>query len=220
MAWQHCMPQSHSDTEQSKMKNLFKRIRKPQVDEAITIVSGLPRSGTSMMMKMLEAGGIPPMTDLIRTADDDNPKGYYEYERVKKMPEGDTAWLPEAKGKAIKVISALLEHLPQGYTYRVIFMHRKLDEVLASQKQMLVRSDKPTDKVSDEKLSEIYGKHLAKVQSWLAAQPNFSVLFVDYNALLAEPDAHMRQISRFLEDQVDFEKMAGVIDPNLYRQRK
>jgi hypothetical protein len=202
------------------MNDLFKFTHKSENKEYVTIVSGLPRSGTSMMMKMLEAGGIPPMTDLIRTADDDNPKGYYEYERVKKMPEGDTAWLPEAKGKAVKVISALLEHLPKGFSYRVIFMHRKMDEVLASQKQMLVRSNKPTDKVSDEKLADIYGKHLAKIQSWMSAQPNFSVLYLDYNALLSEPGEHLPQIARFLADQVDVDKMAGVIDPQLYRQRK
>jgi hypothetical protein len=202
------------------MKSLFKFNRKAENAQFITIVSGLPRSGTSMMMKMLEAGGIPPMTDQIRTADEDNPKGYYEFERVKKMPEGDTAWVAEAHGKAVKVISALLEHLPPGYSYTVIFMQRKMEEVLASQKQMLVRSNKPADKVSDEKLAEMYMKHLARVQSWLAAQPNFSVLYVDYNAMVSDPARHIEQISRFLGDQVDAGKMAGVIDPNLYRQRK
>jgi hypothetical protein len=99
-------------------------------------------------------------------------------------------------------------------------MHRKLDEVLASQKQMLVRSDKPTDKVSDEKLAEMYAKHLAKVEAWMRDQPNVSVLYVDYNAMLADPQAHVGEIGRFLGDQVDAEKMIGVVDPNLYRQRK
>jgi hypothetical protein len=202
------------------MRNLFKSNRTQKKDDFITIVSGLPRSGTSMMMKMLEAGGISPMTDQLRTADEDNPKGYYEFERVKKMPDGDTAWLADAGGKAVKVISALLEHLPQGYTYKVIFMQRRIDEVLASQKQMLVRSDKPTDKVSDEKLAEMYGKHLAKIQSWLAAQPNFSVLYVDYNTMLSDPEVYAGQIARFLGDQVDNAKMVSVVDPSLYRQRK
>ncbi|HZD55295.1 MAG TPA: hypothetical protein VE136_01120, partial [Anaerolineales bacterium] len=99
----------------------------------MTIVSGLPRSGTSMMMKMLEAGGVPPLTDEIRTADRDNPKGYYEFERVKKMPDGDKAWMVEARGKSVKVISALLEHLPPQYDYKVIFMRRDMNEILASQ---------------------------------------------------------------------------------------
>jgi hypothetical protein len=202
------------------MKGLLKFVRKPKTIEYITIVSGLPRSGTSMMMKMLEAGGIPPLTDKIRTADEDNPKGYYEFERVKKMPEGDKTWVDEAGGKAVKVISALLEHLPPEHNYRVIFMRRAMPEVLASQKQMLVRSDKPTDKVSDEKLAEMYVKHLAKVEAWLRAQTNVSVLYVDYNAMLADPRVHIGQVGRFLGDQLDVEKMAGVIDPQLYRQRK
>jgi len=96
--------------------------------EAITIVSGLPRSGTSMMMKMLEAGGLPVLTDEIRTADADNPRGYYEFERVKQI-ETDNAWLPEARGKAVKMIAALLKHLPPDYRYRVIFMQRKMEEL-------------------------------------------------------------------------------------------
>jgi hypothetical protein len=202
------------------MKNLFRSIRKPKVTEFITIVSGLPRSGTSMMMKMLEAGGLPPLTDQIRTADDDNPKGYYEFERVKKMPDGDIAWVDGTQGKAVKVISALLEHLPPDYSYRVLFMERKMDEILASQHQMLVRSGKPTDKVSDEKLAEMYSKHLAKVKNWLNEQPNILVLYLDYNAMLAEPDKSSVQINQFLGDSLNAEKMAAVIDPNLYRQRK
>jgi hypothetical protein len=210
----------HKHVRDMIMKSLFQFNRKQKTDDYITIVSGLPRSGTSMMMKMLEAGGILPMTDQIRTADEDNPKGYYEFERVKKMPEGDTAWVAEAGGKSVKVISALLEHLPPGYTYKVIFMQRKIDEVLASQKQMLVRSDKPTDKVSDEKLAEMYAKHLAKIRSWLAAQPNFSVLYVDYNAMLSDPTPYTNEISRFLGDQVNAEKMGVIVDTDLYRQRK
>ena len=127
----------------------FKRFGKKE-EKFVTVVSGLPRSGTSMMMKMIEAGGIAPLTDKIRRADDDNPKGYFEFERVKKMPDGDTAWVEDAQGKAVKVIAALLEYLPQEYTYKVLFMRRSMDEILASQKQMLIRSEKPTDEISDE----------------------------------------------------------------------
>jgi argonaute-like protein implicated in RNA metabolism and viral defense len=202
------------------MKNFFQSVRKPKETEYIAVVSGLPRSGTSMMMKMLEAGGLPPLTDEIRTADDDNPKGYYEFERVKKMPDGDIAWVEETHGKSVKVISALLEHLPPDYSYRVLFMERKMDEILASQHQMLVRSGKPTDKVSDEKLAEMYSKHLAMIKNWLNKQPNFSVLYLDYNAILADPDKYSTQINQYLGQSLNAEKMAGVIDPNLYRQRK
>jgi hypothetical protein len=173
-----------------------------------------------MMMKMLEAGGLQPVSDNLRTADDDNPKGYYEFERVKKLPEGDYGWLPEARGKAVKVISALLEHLPKDYSYKVLFMNRQMDEILASQRQMLIRSNKPTDKVSDEQLAEMYRKHLAKLDAWLKEQPNVSTLYVEYNRLLAEPQASIDKIAGFLDVSLDIEKMAGVVDPSLYRQRK
>ena len=202
------------------MKNFFRSVRKPKESEYITIVSGLPRSGTSMMMKMLEAGGLPPLTDKTRTPDDDNPKGYYEFERVKKMPDGDVDWLEGTQGKAVKVISALLEHLPPDYAYRVLFMERKMEEILASQHQMLVRSGKPTDKVSDDKLAEMYRKHLAKIKNWLNEQPNFSVLYLDYNAMLANPDKYAIQINQYLGERLNAGEMAGVIDPHLYRQRK
>ena len=202
------------------MKNFFQSLRKQGKVEFITIVSGLPRSGTSMMMKMLEAGGIPPFTDHIRTPDDDNPKGYYEFERVKKLPDGDTAWLRDARGKAVKVISALLEHLPSGYAYRVLFMQRKIDEILASQKKMLVRSGKPTDQVSDEQMAKMYTKHLAKVSAWLAEQDNFSVVYLDYNQMLVDPQKYASQVSQFLGSTLDPRAMAAIVDPNLYRQRK
>ena len=202
------------------MKNFLRSLRKQGEPGFITIVSGLPRSGTSMMMKMLEAGGIAPYTDNIRSADDDNPKGYYEFERVKKLPDGDTEWLRSAEGKAVKVISALLEHLPSDYTYRVLFMQRKMEEILASQKQMLIRSGKPADDVGDEQLTEMYGKHLAKVIDWLESQANFSVIYLDYNQMLVDPQKYALQVNQFLGDVLDPQAMAGVVDSNLYRQRK
>lgn len=202
------------------MKTFFKSFRKPAEENFITIVSGLPRSGTSMMMKMFEAGGLPPLTDNIRAADDDNPKGYYEFERVKKMPDGDTSWVEDAQGKAVKVISALLEHLPSEYSYRVLFMQRKIDEILASQTRMLIRSGKPTGEVTDEQLTEMYGKHLAKVTAWLVEQPNFSVLYLDYGTVLANPQKYADQVNQFLGSSLDANEMAGVVDPELYRQRR
>ena len=202
------------------IKGLFQVLRKPRQQSFVTIVSGLPRSGTSMMMKMLEIGGIPPLTDNLRTADTDNPKGYYEFERVKKLPDGDKDWMKEAEGRVVKIISALLEHLPSAYTYKVIFMRRQMEEILASQKQMLIRSGKPTDKVSDEKLAEMYNKHMGKISSWLAAQPNISVLYVDYNSMLKDPLPHIEQINHFLGISLDTMKMAEVVDPNLYRNRR
>jgi len=198
----------------------LKLFKKESSNHVVTIVSGLPRSGTSMMMKMLEAGGLAPLTDEIRTADKDNPKGYYEFERVKKMPDGDKAWMVEARGKSVKVISALLEHLPPEYSYKIIFMRRNMAEILASQKKMLIRQGKPTDKVSDEELAKMYEKHLAKVQAWLATQPNVSTLDVDYNMLLENPRQYLEQIQQFLGTPLNVDNMGNVVDPALYRQRR
>lgn len=186
----------------------------------ITIVSGLPRSGTSMMMKMLEAGGMEVVTDHIRIADESNPKGYYEFERVKKLKDGDNAWLESAGGKAVKVISAILEHLPAQYEYRLIFMLRNIDEVLASQKQMLVRRGEPTDKVSDEKLKALFQEHLSKVEAWLAGRSNFKVLYVSYNDILKNPQENIERIHRFTGGILNTGSMREAVDAGLYRQRK
>ncbi len=186
----------------------------------ITIVSGLPRSGTSMMMKMLDAGGIPPLTDEIRQPDDDNPKGYYEFERVKKLDKGDIAWLEDARGKAVKVIAALLKHLPPDHHYKVIFMQRSLKETLMSQRQMLVRRGKAADKIDDEEMAVLFRKHMQQTQDWLAEQPNFDVLYISYNDVVANPQDQLERVNHFLGNTLDVEKMTHVIDPNLYRQRR
>lgn len=187
--------------------------------KTITVVSGLPRSGTSMMMKMLEAGGIPPLTDEIREADADNPKGYYEFERVKKLDKGDDDWLAEAEGKAVKVISALLQHLPAGYDYRVIFMERHMPEILASQRKMLVRRGE-ADEMDDEKMSTLFEKHLQQVKGWLAQQENYSVLYVHYSEALADARSQAERVKKFLGADLDVDKMAGAVDANLYRNRR
>ncbi len=189
------------------------------LQDTITIVSGLPRSGTSMMMKMLEAGGMPVLTDHIRTADEDNPHGYYEFERVKQI-EQDKAWLPAARGKAVKMIGALLKHLPSDYAYKIIFMQRKMDEVLASQRQMLIRRDESADTISDEKMASLFRRHDEQVKAWLTAQPNMEVLYVRYGDVLADPARQAERISRFLGETLDVKKMAATVDRSLYRQRK
>jgi len=199
------------------MKKLFSFIGNKK--KTIVLVSGLPRSGTSMMMKMLDAGGLPPLTDNLRTADDDNPRGYYEFERVKKLRDGDTAWLPLAEGKAVKIISALLEYLPADYAYRVIFMRRAMPEILASQNKMLVNRGEETDKVKDEEMAALFEKHLLKVQGWLAAQKNFSILEVPYSEIINKPLHWADRVQSFLDLPLDKMKMAGVVDPELYRQR-
>jgi hypothetical protein len=171
-----------------------------------------------MMMKMLDAGGLEPLTDNRRKADEDNPEGYYEYERVKKLTY-DKDWLPLAKGKAVKIVSALLKHLPSDYSYKVIFLHRNMDEILASQKQMLVRKGEPTDRVSDEDLARLYKKHLRTVEQWLDKQPNFEILYLKYNEVLQSPIKYSKKINKFLDNTLDYQKMPSIIDSSLYRQR-
>ncbi len=195
--------------------NLFKR-RPPS--PPIVIVSGLPRSGTSMMMKLLEAGGLQIMTDNLRLADEDNPKGYYELERVKALRNGDDAWIKEAPGKVVKVISSLLEYLPASYTYKVIFMRREIKEILASQKQMLLRRGEPAES-DDRKMAENFQEHLKRVRVWLANQPNMEVLYVDYNALMRDPAPHVQAVADFLGLQDRLEAMLAVPDASLYRQK-
>jgi hypothetical protein len=191
----------------------------PQPPQPIIIVSGLPRSGTSMMMKMLEAGGLPVLTDALRTADDDNPKGYYEYERVKQLDKGDQAWLAEAQGKVVKVISALLIHLPPTHQYRVIFMQRNLAEVLASQRKMLVHRGEQANAVNDTQVAPLFEKHLQATKAWLQTQPNMAVLEIDYNQMVTNPAPFLQKINSFLGNNLNTEQMARAIDPHLYRNR-
>jgi hypothetical protein len=186
--------------------------------EVVTVVSGLPRSGTSLMMMMLEAGGMQVLTDKIRTADEDNPEGYYEFERVKQI-EQDRSWLEDAKGKAVKMIAELLKHLPPDYTYKVIFMRRKMEEILASQKQMLTRRGEPTDRVSDERMAKLFTEYLERVEAWIAEQPNIEVIYVGYNEVLENPVGEAKRINQFLGNTLNVENMVGVVDPTLYRQR-
>jgi hypothetical protein len=184
----------------------------------ITIVSGLPRSGTSMMMKMLEAGGIEPLTDELREPDKDNPKGYYEFERVKQL-EHDKGWLPDAEGRVVKIISQLLQHLPEDYAYQVVFMRRRMEEILASQERMLVRRGEESKEIPDERLAALFRKHLEHVEAWLERQPNFEVTYVSYNQVLERPRQEARRIDAFLDEELDVDAMAEVVDPSLYRQR-
>ena len=199
------------------MNKLFIPFRKTG-KKPIVIVSGLPRSGTSMMMKMLAEGGLPILTDEVRGADDDNPNGYFELETVRKLKEGNFAWLKEADGKVVKVISALLENLPQQYSYKIIFMERALKEVLASQKKMLDHRG-TISKVSDEEMEQQLHKHLSAIRPWLVRQPNIDVLYVNYNALISKPELLCERIEEFLESPLDQKKMLYVPTDKLYRNR-
>lgn len=188
--------------------------------ETIIIVSGLPRSGTSMMMKALKAGGVELLTDSIRKPNDDNPKGYYEFEPVKSLADGNTAWVDGARGKAVKVISALLKHLPATYSYKVLFMRRNIDEILASQRKMLDNQAKPAPDIDDDQMTQMLKRHLEQVYRWLDQQPNFEYLDVDYNLVLQNPPPIFQEINQFLGYILDTEEMAAEVDPTLYRQRQ
>lgn len=187
-------------------------------NQRITIVSGLPRSGTSMMMKMLEAGGLEPLTDNIRVADEDNPRGYFEFERVKQI-EQDKDWLDDARGRAVKLISALLKHLPGSYDYRVIFMRRNMQEILNSQRQMMIRRGERTDAVPDEKMAAMFEKHLTQVESWLATQPNIETVYVSYNEIVRDSRPQAERINAFLDGSLNVDRMVDVVDRALYRQQ-
>jgi len=187
-------------------------------DETITVVSGLPRSGTSMMMKMLERGGIPPLTDHEREANIDNPKGYYEFERVKKLPE-DTGWLEQAKGKAVKVLAELIKHLPEGYEYKVVFMERHLEEIIESQKKMLLRKGEDPDDVSDEELYDMFIKYRAMLKEHIKEHPRMEAIYISYNDMIHEPEEHIRRLDLFLDGGLDTNEMVEVVDEDLYRNR-
>ena len=198
---------------------LRKFFRKLLYGEPIIVVSGLPRSGTSMTMKMLDAAGIDIMTDELRTADEDNPKGYFELERVKDLEnETDKSYLREARGKAIKVISFLLKELPSDNNYKVLFMNRNLDEVLASQAKMLSRREETSD-TDDEQMKEIWENHLWKVKYQLKHQTHFEALELLYKDMIERPREQAMRIATFLGG-LDAEKMAGVVDEQLYRNRR
>ena len=188
--------------------------------EPIVIVSGLPRSGTSMMMKMLDAAGIPIMTDAIRTADIDNPKGYFEYERVKDLEKDpDRSWVRDARGKALKVISWLLKDLPDDNAYRIVFMRRDIDEVLASQNKMLEHrgEDDPTD---DAIMAEAYRNHLASVRIMSRKKPNWSLVEIRYDEAIRDPGSVARKVNEFLGGRYDVQRMVEAVDEKLYRNRK
>lgn len=188
----------------------------------ITIVSGLPRSGTSMMMRILTAGGIPPLVDGVRCADTDNPHGYFEYEPVKHTRE-DPEWLEQADGRAVKMVYKLLYDLPLDRPYQVVFMQRALKEVIASQDAMLARlggvasgAGRPA---AMHDLVGTFAAEIARFKAWVKTQPLFRVHYVNYNNLLAEPAPILAALNAFLGGGMDATALAAAIDPTLYRQR-
>lgn len=188
--------------------------------DPVVIVSGLPRSGTSMMMKMLEAGGVEIMTDRIREADVDNPKGYYEFERVKDLEkETDRTWVRDARGKALKVISWLLRQLPDDNAYDIVFMRRDLGEVLASQNKMLQNRNE-SDATDDAAMAEAYRHHLADVRILARRKRNWRLIEVRYDETIRNPSSVARAVNAFLGGRLDERRMVGAVDGTLYRNRR
>lgn len=191
----------------------------PKISNTIIVVSGLPRSGTSMMMKMLESGGLELLTDGIRNADDDNPLGYYEYEAAKRLKDGDRSWVKNARGKVVKIISYLLTNLPEKNHYHVIFMQRDLDEVLASQRKMIIRRGENPDKIDDKKMKTILHNHLNEINAWIDQQDNIARIDMPYKQIVNDPHLYIEKLTQFLGFPLDTEPMIRVVDPDLYRQR-
>ena len=183
----------------------------------LLIVTGLPRSGTSMMMKMLEAGGITVITDKQRQADEDNPYGYFELEQVKEIKR-DRSWLGSSTGEAVKMVSMLLYDLPLDREYSLIFMKRNLDEVIASQKVMLARKgERPS--AEDEEMKRLFSKHLSEIEAWLSERKNFRTLYIHYDEVLKNPQETAEDIQKFLGRGLNIDNMIKSVDPALYRQR-
>jgi len=192
----------------------------PEVDpkQVITVVSGLPRSGTSMMMQLLAAGGIEPLTDNKRAADEDNPLGYYEFEKVLELAK-DRSWLPQARGKVVKIVAQLLPHLPSGEHYQIVFMHRDLKEIVASQHAMLKRLGRPESDLDDERLTQTFSAQVRRVRTQLGRRHDVRVLDVHYGNLLADTAAGVERVARFLGSEFDRDAAAASVRPDLRRQK-
>jgi hypothetical protein len=185
----------------------------------ITVVSGLPRSGTSLMMQMLAAGGLEPLVDGIRQPDEDNPRGYFEYEPVKSLRQ-DASWMPLAAGKVVKIVHVLLTALPPDFDYRIVMMHRHPQAVLASQRKMLERNGKPLAPIPPERMMAAYASQMESVGNWVRAQPNMQILDVRFEALFTNAPTQVAAISHFCEADLDTGKMLASIDPVLFRNRQ
>lgn len=183
----------------------------------IIVVSGLPRAGTSMMMQILRAGGIPVVTDGVRSADEDNPRGYLELESIKTLDRHAT-WLKPYRGKAVKIVSPLLPRMPDTETYKVIFMRRDIDELLASQRAMLDRLGQPRGP-DDQEMRCKFEKHLAEVDAWLAVQAHVTHLDVGYADAVRTPAKTVATVSAFLGGNLDEGRMAAVVEGGLHRHR-
>ncbi|MFN8283520.1 MAG: alkaline phosphatase family protein [Chitinophagales bacterium] len=187
--------------------------------ETIYVVSGLPRSGTSMMMQLLEAGGLPIFTDSLRSADENNKKGYYEHEAVKIIHK-DNSWMKNAVNKTVKVVSHLLPNLPMRYKYKIVFMERDLHEIITSQSKMLQNLGKLQQNTAHYNIEQSFRQTNDKIKKWLDTKPNIEVLFIDYNKAIVNGNETIQELDNFFEGKLNQEKMQSIIDKNLYRSKQ
>ena len=184
----------------------------------VTVVSGVPRSGTSLLMQMLEAGGMPLLVDSCRPADADNPRGYCEFAPVKRTAI-DGAWVRDAVGKAVKVVHLLLPHLPATYRYRILFAQRDAREVLASQRVMLERFGRHGADLPPDRLATVLAAQARHALDWAGAQPHVRLAHVNHHDLIHHPSNEARRINALLGGSLDEAAMAAAVEPSLYRQR-
>jgi len=182
----------------------------------ITIVSGLPRSGTSLVMQMLKAGGMAVLTDGVRKPDENNPLGYFEHEKVKLLMK-ENGWLNEAEDKALKIIAQLLIYLPVNFEYKIIFVERDMDEVLISQKKMLKNMESSRSDTDDKLLKNAFEKQVTRVKSWLKEQSNCKTVFIAYKDIILNGTDVILKLNGFLGQRMDMELAFSVINPQLYR---
>jgi predicted AlkP superfamily phosphohydrolase/phosphomutase/tetratricopeptide (TPR) repeat protein len=180
----------------------------------IVIVSGLPRSGTSLLMQMLKKGGLDVLSDENRKADASNPKGYFEYQPVMSIHKNNT-WLELAQDKSVKVVAPLLKFLSPKYRYKVIFMKRDLGEVIQSQQKMI---GKNTD-VLPVNLFEAYQKQMNQVEVWKNKEPSVELIYVDYKEVLNHPEASIKKVIDFVGTDLDMSQMVSCVDHSLYRNK-
>lgn len=192
----------------------------PRTDAETIIVSGLPRSGTSMLMRILQAGGIPLLTDGKRPPDQSNRFGYFEFDPVKKSAS-DIGWFEQARGKAVKVIAPLLHFLPPDAPVRLLVIHRPLAQVMASQQAMLARtSTHSPSKIEAPILPSIFAKLMFGLPRLFQQRPHWQILHISYELMLHNPCDQCRRIATFLGDEFDTQGGASAVDFSQHRIKK
>ena len=183
-------------------------------ENQIVIVSGLPRSGTSVMMQMMDKGGLDVLTDGNRKSDDSNPKGYFEYDPVMSLHK-DNTWLDKAQNKSLKVVAPLLKFLDPKFRYKVIFMNRDLTEVVKSQQKMIGKNPD----VLPINLFEAYKKHLRQVEIWKEREPGVELIYVDYKDVINNTKKVVDKVVSFIGVDMNKNEMENCVDKSLYRNK-